>query len=84
MRLSQRLKRTGKRRVTVPPVTEPERERKISDLAEQAKDLREQIEATGGFVREGGGEKTRPVPLHETLRGVGLWGKKPPPEWGEK
>jgi len=39
---------------------------------------------SGWTERRGGGERTKPAPLHETMRPYAAQWKKPPPEWGEQ
>jgi len=86
MRLSQRLKRTGKRRSTLPP-TELEREAKITALGQKAKMLRElpaddprvrdtvtEMLDAGYTLREYDGPEPRRWPL------LPEWGGKEPPE----
>jgi len=85
MRLSQKLKRTGKRRIAVPSNETLKREaarlrKAFPDNPTVTAICNDLAEITDGWVeRRGGGEATKPVPLHETLRE--LWKDSPePPE----
>ena len=78
-RLCRRLARKRTRRVAVPPISELRREAKL--LREAAPDnprvrklcdAFEEVANADGYTRVGGGEATKPRPLHP------LWKREPP------
>jgi hypothetical protein len=84
--------RLQKRRVALPPREQLIKEAhilkqafphdaKVRAITDAFLSVDDMLFGDGQTARHGGGEKTKPVPPHETMRG--LW-KKPPPEWGNE
>jgi hypothetical protein len=91
MRLSKRLARKRTASGALPPVSTLLRQakvlrerfpddRKVTAICDAFETVTKEMLDAGYVLRSGGGEATKPVPLHETMRPYAAQWEKPPPE----